>query len=285
MRTFFLSLGQSNRSRCRSMARKFVCTVCLTAGAASYAYTGGQQPATAQQPASVQNPGQSSSSGAAYRKYLQEERDVNRYQRKQERREEIQQRKVDNPEAEDGENVYRHSTMVKRLGQTFGMSTETTARIFEIVNFLILAAAVLWFIARALPKTLRDRKERIQNELQQARVATDDANRRLADVEQRLRRLDEDIRSMRTEAEQETIAEEQRLRAALEQERHRILDAAAEEVSAASRNAQRQLKNLAADLVIDHARRRANVTGEADRALVAEFVSGLGSRNGRGDVN
>src|SRR5665213_2903215 len=55
--------------------------------------------------------------------------------RQEERREEIKQRKIDNPEAEDGENVYRHSAMVHTLARVFGLSVEATSRIFETVSY------------------------------------------------------------------------------------------------------------------------------------------------------
>lgn len=239
----------------------------------------------AQSAASAQNPPAKNSNDAAYQKYLSERHDVRQFQRKQERKEEIQQRKVDNPEAEDGANVYRHSPMVRTLAGMFGLSVETTARLFEILNFFILLAAVLWFVARLLPKTLRGRTERIQNEMQQARTATENANRRLADVEQRLGRLGQEIADMKAQAEPDTAAEEQRLRAAMEQEKQFIVATAGQEIAAAGLNAQRQLKNFAAELVIEHAKRRISVSGATDRLLVDDFVSDLSEKSSRGGVN
>ncbi len=202
-----------------------------------------------------------------------------------ERRKEIRQRKIDNPEAQEGENVYRHSPMVQKLAGMFGLSVEATSRLFEIINFVLLVILIVWGIARLLPKALRARTERIRNEIEQARVATEDANRRLARVEERLSRLDSDIESIRTQAEHETDLEEKRLRAALEEEKQSILASAGQDIEAATKNAQSQLKKLAADLIIQHAKQQIAVSPEADQTLVAGFLKDLDEKRPRGGVN
>jgi F-type H+-transporting ATPase subunit b len=202
-----------------------------------------------------------------------------------ERRAEIRQRKIDNPEAEEGENVYRHSATVKKLAGAFGLSVETTSRLFEIINFVLLLALIVWGIAKLLPKTLRARTERIRSEIEQARMATEDANRRLSSVEERLSRLDSEIETIRTQAEHETALEEQRLRAAMEQEKKSILDSATQNINAATKNAQSLLKKLAADLVIEHARRQIAISPETDRTLVTGFLADVSDKQPRGGVN
>lgn len=198
---------------------------------------------------------------------------------------EMRQRKIDNPEAEDGSNVYRHSPMVQKLAQSLGLSVEATSRMFETINFIFLMALIVWGVAKLLPKALRARTERIRRELEQARIATEDANRRLAAVEERLSRLDGEIDAIRVHAEQETVQEEQRLREAIEQEKRAILAAAEQDIRAATKNAQSQLKKLAADLVIEHARQQVAISPEVDRSLVAGFLADVGNEHPRGGVN
>lgn len=199
-----------------------------------------------------------------------------------ERREEIRQKKIDNPEAEDGANVYRHSPMVHTLAHAFGLSVEVTSRMFEVINFVLLLALIVWGVVRILPKALRSRSERIRSEIDRARVATEDANRRLAHVEERLGRLDADIARMREQAEQETVQEEKRLRAALEQEKLAIVAAATQDIEAATKNAQSQLKKLAADLVIQRAKQGISINSETDRSLIEGFLSGVSQDGPRG---
>jgi len=265
------------RQQCLRAALGIAAALFLSAGLSGYSF--GSSAQTAQRPASANPNGQKAmaqpSSQSTYQEYLKELHDVDKYRRHQERKEELKQSKVDNPEAHDDAYQYRHSPMVRSIAHRLGLSTEIAARIFESLNFLVLLAAVVWFLARLLPKTLRNRKERIQNEIEHARVATEDANRRLANVEQRLSRLDEEIHALQLQAQKEAAAEEQRLRAALEDEKLRIVAEAEKEVNAASMNAQRQLKNLTAELVIEHARRRMAVSAETDRSLIDAFVAGL----------
>lgn len=194
------------------------------------------------------------------------------------RRKEIHQKKIDNPEAEDAADVYRHSPMVHSLAKMFGLSVESTSRLFETINFVLLVIAIVWGIAKLLPRALRSRTERIRNEIEQARVATAEANRRLAGVEERLAHLDSEIEAIRARAEQETLLEEKHLRAALEQEKQSIVESATQDIQAASKNAQSQLKKLAADLIIEHARRQIAVTPETDRSLIDGFLGKLNEK-------
>ena len=145
---------------------------------------------------------------------------------KRKRREEIEQKKIDNPEVDDEVNIYRHSATVQKLANMFGMSVEVMSRWLEGLNFLVVVAFIVWFLARIMPKTLRARTERIQRELQQARTVTEDANRRLASVEERLARLDTEINGIKTQAQQDAVEKEKQMRAALEQEKQSILDSA-----------------------------------------------------------
>jgi F-type H+-transporting ATPase subunit b len=205
--------------------------------------------------------------------------------RKAERREAIEQKKIDNPEPEDEVNIYRHSATVQKIANIFGTSVEVMSRWLEGLNFLIVLAFIVWFLARIMPKTLRARSERIQRELQQARTVTEDANRRLASVEERLARLDTEIDGIRTQARQDAVEKEKQLRAALEQEKQLILDSSTQEIAAASSKAQSQLKRMTAELAIERAKHKIAVSAEADRSLVETFLVDLGKERGSGGVN
>jgi F-type H+-transporting ATPase subunit b len=131
-----------------------------------------------------------------------------------------------------------------------------------------------------LPKLFRSRTETLQKDLVAARLATEDANRRLAEVEARLLRLDSEIGSIRQQVEQEAIEDEKRIHAALEAERERVVASAEQEIAAVQAAAQRDLKKFAADLAIDHAMRRIQLSNDTDRALVREFGKSLKNSGG-----
>lgn len=205
--------------------------------------------------------------------------------RQAQRREQIEQKKIDNPEIDDEVNIYRHSATVQKIANLFGTSVEVMSRWLEGLNFLVVVAFIVWFLARIMPKTLRSRTERIQRELQQARTVTEDANRRLSSVEERLARLDAEISGIKTQAQQDAVEKEKQMRATLEQEKQSILDSSAQEIAAASSKAQSQLRRMTAELAIERAKHRIAVTVEADRSLVETFLVDLGKERRGGGVN
>ena len=55
-----------------------------------------------------------------------------------------------------------------------GISTETAAQIFEIVNSGILIFTILFFLAKVVPKAIRSRTANIQKKLVEARQSNRD---------------------------------------------------------------------------------------------------------------
>jgi F-type H+-transporting ATPase subunit b len=131
-------------------------------------------------------------------------------------------------------------------------------------------------LVRIMPKLLRKRSEKIRADLETARKTTQDANTRLSAVEAKLASLDQEIVRFRTEVEQQIAQDEQRGKAALEEESARIVASAEQEISVAAAQAKRSLRHFAADLAIDQAVKQLVLTPETDRALIAEFVSETG---------
>jgi F-type H+-transporting ATPase subunit b len=179
-------------------------------------------------------------------------------------------------EAEVDENdAYRKSPSVVWLSKKLGMSVDQASTLFEVGNFLLLAVALGWGLAKALPKALRGRNAAIQKHLVDARTATEEARTRLGSVEARLAKLDDEIAAMRAYAEQDSAKEEQRLKAAVEDEKKKILASAEQEIAAATMHAQKQLQQHAAELAIEQAARKLVVSAETDRLLVQGFAQRL----------
>lgn len=190
------------------------------------------------------------------------------------------------PKSEDEQNeALKHSPMVTKLGSMMGMSTEAAATTFEVLNFAVLALALGFFALKALPKIFRDRASSIQKELVDARTATEEASLRLSSVEERLSNLDGQIAEMRAQAEKDAVAEERRMRAAVEDEKVKILAAADQEIASASLTAQRSLQKYAAELAIEQAARKLVVSAETDRLLVQGFARRLAGDDTTGGQN
>lgn len=187
---------------------------------------------------------------------------------------------MDEPETSSDVEQYRHSAAVKAIARFAHIRTETAAQIFEDFNSAVLLIAIGVFLWKFLPKMFRNRSQRLQKELVTARLATEDANHRLAEVETRLLRLDTEIDAIRHQVEQESVEDEKRIHATLELERERIIASAEQEIAAAQAMAQRGLKKFAADLAIDHAMRKIQLSNDTDRALVREFGKSLNKNSG-----
>jgi F-type H+-transporting ATPase subunit b len=171
------------------------------------------------------------------------------------------------------------------VGAALGLSTEQSATAFELFNFAVLALLVLWVLARTLPKALRNRSGAIQKDLADARSATEEAASRLGGVEARLAKLDEQIAAMRAQSEKDSAADEQRIKAGLEDAKKKILAAADQEIAAATTHARRQLQQYAAELAIDQAAQKLVVTAETDRLLVQSFAARLAGEDPKSGEN
>lgn len=185
----------------------------------------------------------------------------------------------------DENDAYRHSAIVKKMGKALGMSTETAADVFEWLNFGVLAAGLGFMVIKILPKAFRDRSSAIQKELVDARTATEEAGLRLSSVEDRLSKLDEQIAGMKAQAEKDSAADEARIKASVEEEKKKILQAADQEIAAASVHAQRALQKFAAELAIEQAARKLVVSAETDRLLIQNFARRLTGDDSTGGQN
>jgi F-type H+-transporting ATPase subunit b len=185
----------------------------------------------------------------------------------------------------DTNEAYRHSSTVTAFGKALGMNTNQAATAFEVLNFIVLAGVVGFALIKTLPKTFRNRTSAIQKHLVDARVATEEANARMGNVEARLARLDDEIAAMKAQADKDAAADEQRLKAQVEDEKAKILAAAEQEITAATIQARRQLQRYAAELAVDQAARRLVVTPETDRLVVQNFARKLAGDDPKGGQN
>ncbi|HKW73888.1 MAG TPA: ATP synthase F0 subunit B [Terriglobales bacterium] len=184
-----------------------------------------------------------------------------------------------NDEASDTE-AFRHSASVKALARLTGLSLDQTFWLSVIVNFIIVAAILWVLLKKTLPVAFRNRGQAIQKRMEDARNASEEARRRLAEVEGRLSRLDVEIAEIRRRAEVAAAADQTRILAEAEEERRRIIASTEQEISAAANNARRELKAYAAKLAVDLAGKKISVDNATDQTLVRDFVAQLG-KDGR----
>lgn len=173
-------------------------------------------------------------------------------------------------------NELKHSSAVQKFAQLTGLSVEAAYWTFVVLNFAIMFAFIGWALKKNLPGMFRTRTETIRKGMDEAKKASEEANRRLGDIEGRLSRLDSEIAEMTKKSEADAAAEEKRIRASAEEEGRRIIESAEQEIEAAVKAARRDLKIYAAELAVSIAEKKIKVDERTDEALVGSFVRQLG---------
>ncbi len=169
-----------------------------------------------------------------------------------------------------------HSPVVSWIGRVINIGPERAYWLSLIINFGILIW-FFWFLMKAkVPQMFRDRTATIQKGIKEAQAAAAEAAQRLKDIEARLAKLDVEVAEIRTSAESDAAAEEERIRQAAEEDKNKVVQAAEAEIAAIARNARRELKGYAANLAVDLAAKKIRVDEPTDHALVREFVDQLG---------
>jgi F-type H+-transporting ATPase subunit b len=188
-----------------------------------------------------------------------------------------EQRESTGEEEEDNVNL-THAGPIRWLARKTGLSVHQAHLVTLSLNFAIVVVVVFWAARKSLPAMFRNRSQSIQRALEEARAASQDANRRLTDIENRLRQLDVEIGQMQAAAEKEADAEEARILKAAEEDIRKVVLAAEQEIAAAAKQARRELTTHTAGLAIALARQQINVDSNTDQILVRTFASKLASR-------
>ena len=180
-------------------------------------------------------------------------------------------------EEKDETEKFKTSPSVNWVARATGLSLRSAYWLCVILNFAVIAGVLIWVSRTKLVSAFRARTQLIQKGIEEARKASAEANQRLAEIEARLAKLGEEIGAMSAAAEKEAAAEEARLKAAAEEDAHKIVTSAEQEIAAAAKSARRELKAYVADLAVSLAQTKIFVDNSTDQALVRSFSSELGT--------
>jgi F-type H+-transporting ATPase subunit b len=182
---------------------------------------------------------------------------------------------------EDETTAFKQSPTVKWIARITGLSVTTTYWLCVVLNFAVIAVAVVFFMRSSLPAAFRARTQSIQKDMEDARHASADAQQKLKAIEDRLARMNVEIGEMQARAESDSHAEEERVRASIEEEKKRIVQSAEQEVQQATSAARRDLQKYAVALAIEMAEKGIRVDANEDKALVEDFTSQLAAEKRR----
>ncbi len=183
-----------------------------------------------------------------------------------------------NPEQEEEEEYVqlKQSPSVRWIAKTIGVSPKAAYWILFSANFLILIGAIIWFSRSSIPAMMKNRTSSIQKGIEEARKASAEASARLSEIEARLSKLDGEVAEIRAAAEADFSVEESRIKKQAEEDARHVIESVEQEITAATRSAQRELKAYVAELAVNLAQKKISVDAKTDEALVRDFVSQLG---------
>ncbi len=152
--------------------------------------------------------------------------------------------------------------------------------ILNIVNFLLLVIVLGYLLRKRAAAFFSERSETIRRQIEASRRALEEAKSKLAEATEKAAHLEQEIQSLRVEAQREMELERERFLRETAQEAARIQQLADAQVAAAVRAGQAELRAFAAADVIAKAeqaiRRRLDPGGQ--NRLVSSFLTELRSK-------
>ncbi len=147
----------------------------------------------------------------------------------------------------------------------------------QIVNFLILFAGLYFLLWKPILKMLDQRKERIQQGLEDAERAREERERAQAEFDKRVEEATQERERIIARAREEAQEERKAILAEAEQEAERRLIGAREEAQSERGRILEELRGQVALLAIAAANRLIGqaLDEERQRRLVAEFFTGI----------
>lgn len=150
----------------------------------------------------------------------------------------------------------------------------------RIFNLAFVIGILIWVTRKPLANFFSGRTRTIHEQLAEAQKARKEAEAKLAEMEFRMSRLDDELKEIRNAAELDAQAEYKRLVAAAEQDAEKTVERARQEIEGIARAAQQELKLHVAELSVRLAEEniRSEITGADHERLLARFVTKLGEK-------
>jgi len=149
---------------------------------------------------------------------------------------------------------------------------------WKFLNLFLFIGVLVYFLKRPLSQSLVARREAIRRDLMRAQEERNAAQAKLAEVEERLARLNAEVEAVRAQAQREAATERERIERATEEEMRKLREQAQREIESAGKLARQELRRHAAEESVRLAKEiiRRDMRPEDDARLVGEYVEELG---------
>lgn len=151
--------------------------------------------------------------------------------------------------------------------------------IARLLNFAILVGILVYFLRSPLLSYLASRGQQIRSDLVTAADLRRQAETQLAEIDRKMKALPGELEALRQQGAADVAAEEERIRAAAEADRSRLLEHMRRDVEMQVRIARRTLMQEAAVLATQVARQRieATITPDDQMRLIDRYTQQLGA--------
>jgi F-type H+-transporting ATPase subunit b len=149
--------------------------------------------------------------------------------------------------------------------------------LWKFANLAIFTAAGIYILRKPISQALQSRRGAIEQELISAQNERDQAAARIAEADSMLSGLDDDVRRVREQANEEATSERQRITTSTEREIEKLKQQAQREVETADKLARKELRQFLAEKSVQIAREsiRTQMRPEDDTALIRESIGAL----------
>jgi F-type H+-transporting ATPase subunit b len=149
--------------------------------------------------------------------------------------------------------------------------------LWKFLNLAIFTAAGIFILRKPISQALQARRGAIQQELVAAQQERERALAQVAEADNRLSRLHEDVRAVHLQADEEARSERARFAAATESEMEKLKQQSQRKIDAAGKLARKELRQFLAQRSIELAREsvRNQMRPEDDSALIKENIGDL----------
>lgn len=144
-------------------------------------------------------------------------------------------------------------------------------------NFILLFGGLAFLLRKPMGEFFTTRRAEIASGLQRAEDAQTSAQARMDEIEKRLANLTTEIEKLRAGAEQEALAEREKILAAAKHEVERVVEQSRQEIERVARSIEREIKEHIADQVVDRAGNtlRTEMTQDDQKRIIVRFIQNL----------
>lgn len=149
--------------------------------------------------------------------------------------------------------------------------------LWKFLNLAIFTFAAIYVLRKKINEALLARRDAIKQELVNAQQERERALAKVAEADNLLNRVNDDVRALREQANEEAKSERKRLATSTEREIEKLKQQAQREMETAGKVARKELRQYLAKRSIELAREsvRNQMRPEDDTALIKENIGDL----------